>query len=167
MLNTWWTLLGAVAILAGFLYVWKPMRAASRRARLARARGSFRVQRERLEAKFVQLATANAQRLRKTVPHSLHWDDCDFDDDVAYVRDRHSGELSAFVKVTVAVDDRTNPTTGIDSLIGNLRAATAIFRFDRDHWETDGRAILNLSPDEAIRFYRNDLEMVEQERLDG
>ena len=24
----------------------------------------------------------------------------------------------------------------------NLRAGTAVFRFDRDHWVTDGRAIL-------------------------
>lgn len=158
MLGVWWTLLGAGTILAGFWYVWRPMRATSRRARFARAAENFRWQRERLEAKFVQLATANAQHADLHLPH---WDDCDFGDDVAYVRDRHTGELSAFVKVTVAVDDRTNPVTGIDSLIGNLRSATAIFRFDRDHWETDGRAILNLSPAEAISFYRNHLEMVE------
>ena len=47
--------------------------------------------------------------------------------------------------------------------IGNLQLGTAVFRFDRDHWETDGRAILNLSPSEAIRFFRKDLEKVGEE----
>ena len=47
--------------------------------------------------------------------------------------------------------------------VGNLQLGTAVFRFDRDHWETEGRAILNLSPSEAIRFYRNDLEKVGEE----
>jgi hypothetical protein len=46
---------------------------------------------------------------------------------------------------------------------GGERAATAVFRFDRDHWETDGRAIFNLTPTEAINFYHRDLEMVGRE----
>ena len=48
-------------------------------------------------------------------------------------------------------------------MVGNLRAGTAIFRFDHTHWETEGRAILNLSPAEAIRLYQHDLEMVDQD----
>ena len=158
-----WFLLVAAVILAG-LFVWRSMRTASRQARFDATRRDFHTQRERLEAKFVQLASADAQ---PNSPHSAHWDwaDCDFDDDVAYVRNRNTGELSAFVRVTVAVDGGKTPSIGVDSLIGNLRAGTAIFRFDGDHWETDGRAILNLSPPEAIRFYQNDLEMVDQELL--
>ena len=151
-----WFSLAAAVILAG-LFVWRSMRAASRQARFDATRRDFHTQRERLEAKFVHLASADAQ------PNSPHWADCDFDDDVAYVRNRNTGELSAFVRVTVAVDDGENPSIGFDSLIGNLRAGTAIFRFDGDRWETDGRAILNLSPPEAVRFYQHDLEMVDQE----
>ena len=44
-----------------------------------------------------------------------------------------------------------------------LPSGTAIFRFDRDHWETDGRAIRNLTPAEAVRHYRNEFQVVEQE----
>lgn len=157
MVEPWWLLLGAAAVLAVFVLVWRPMRAASREARFVQARRDFHAQRERLEVKFIQLAAANAQ-LR-----TLHWDDCDFDDDVAYVRNRSTRELSAFVAVTVAADDFDDPSAGMGGLVGNLRAGTAVFRFDRDHWETDGKAILNLSPTEAIRFYENDLEMVDQE----
>jgi hypothetical protein len=45
----------------------------------------------------------------------------------------------------------------------NLRAGTAVFRLDRDRWETEGRVILNLSPSEAIRTYQHDLEVVGRE----
>ena len=157
MVEPWWILIGAGTILALLVFIWRPIRAASREARFAQARRDFHTQRERLEVKFIYLAAAHAQS------RSLHWADCDFDDDVAYVRNRTTGELSAFVAVTVAADDLGDPTAGIGDLVGNLRAGTAVFRFDRDHWETDGRAILNLSPAEAIRFYQNDLEMVDQE----
>ena len=139
------------------MLVWQPVRTASREARFAQVRKDFHTQRERLEVKFTQLAAANARS------RTLHWDDCDFDDDVAYVRSRTTGELSAFVAVTVATDGSRDPFAGIGGVVGNLRAGTAVFRFDRDHWETDGRAILNLSPAEAIRYYKNDLKMVDQE----
>ena len=157
MPEPWWIIVGFGAIFAAYVFVWRPVRLAAQASRFAQARTDFHRQRERLEAKFVQLASAHAK------PGSPHWDDCDFDDDVAYVRDRNTGELSAFVAVTVATDDFASPPRNIGDLIGNLRAGTAVFRFGKDHWETDGRAILNLSPAEAVRFYQNDLEMVDQE----
>ena len=161
MLEPWSILALVGVILAVFVFIWRPIRAASRQARFAATRRDFHTQRERLEVKFIQLASANAK------PNSPYWADCDFDDDVAYVRDRNTGELSAFVRVTVAVDNFEDPPAAAGDLIGNLRAGTAIFRYDRDHWETDGRAILNLSPAEAIRLYQHDLEMVDQELAQG
>jgi len=146
----------AVVLTVSVTILW-PMRAASREARFAKKRRDFHTQRERLEIKFIQLASANAR------PNSPHWADCEFDDDVAYVRNRSTGELSAFVAVTVAIDGFEKSPTANGELVGNLRAGTAVFRFDRSHWETDGRAILNLSPAEAIRFYQHDLEVVGQE----
>jgi hypothetical protein len=159
MPEPWWWILALGAALAGIaILLWRPARMAAREARLAQAKRHFHRQRERLEAKFIQLAAAGAK------PDAPRWTDCDFDDAVAYVRNRATGELSAFVAVTVALDGLPDVSTSSASdLIGNLRAGTAVFRFDRDHWETDGRAILNLSPSEAIRFYQNDLEVVGQE----
>jgi hypothetical protein len=165
MVESWWIVVGAAGAAALYLLVWRPVRLAVLEARLARARRGFHVQRERLEAKFVQLASADAK------PSGPHWDDCDFDDDVAYVRNRKTGELSAFVAVTVAIDDYDiddyDPDDGLSlgaaDLLRNLHAGTAVFRLERDGWVTDGRAILNLTPSEAIRFYHNDLEIVDQE----
>ena len=154
----WWVLLLAAALAGIVILFWRPVRLAARESRLTQAKRNFHRQRERLEAKFIQLASTQAK------PDAPRWADCEFDDAVAYVRNRASGELSAFVAVTVAlqgVHDATAASTA--DLIGNLRAGTAVFRFDRDHWVTDGRAILNLSPSEAIRFYQDDIEVVAQE----
>ena len=82
------------------------------------------------------------------------------------MRHRGTGELSAFVAVTVALEGIGLMTTSATDLMSNLQAGTAVFRFDKDHWVTDGRVIHNLSPNEAIRVYQNDLEMVGQEMAD-
>jgi len=158
MLGNIWILVAAVAVLfvAAGLF-WRPMRAAWREARLAEARRDFHRQRERLEAKFVQLAAGRAK------PDGPQWADCEFDDDVAYARSRSTGELSAFVAVSIEMEDIEDRSPDTPGAVGNLRAATAVFRFDGDHWETDGRAIFNLTPTEAIHFYQRDLEMVGQE----
>ena len=153
----WWILIAVGAVVAVIVLVWRPLRTASREAQFAQRRRAFHTQRERLEAKFIQLASANAK------PDGPHWEDCDFDDDVAYVRNRRTGELSAFVAVTVAVDRFDDSPSIAGDVIGNLRAGTAVFRFDGHHWETDGRALLNVSPTEAIRLYQKDLEIIDQE----
>jgi hypothetical protein len=152
-----WVLAIAVAFLVAIFFIWRPVRAAARETRLAQARRDFHAQRERLEIKFIHLAMANSQ------VGGPHWEDCEFQDDVCYVRNRSTGELSAFVAVTVEADDFQNPPTSIGDLIGNLRVGTAVFRFDGRRWDTDGKAMLNLNPAEAIRFYQKDLEVVDQE----
>jgi hypothetical protein len=147
----------AVAILAIGAAVWLIRRGVRRTTPLAQAKQRFHVQRERLEAKFIQLAAAHA------TPDAPQWTDCTFDDDVAYVRSRTTGVLSAFVAVTIASEASGGTAANTADAVGNLQAGTAVFRFDLDHWETDGHAILNLSPSEAVQHFRNDLEFVAEE----
>jgi hypothetical protein len=154
--NIWIAIVVGVLMIAAAALVWRPIRCAWREARFAEARRDFHRQRERLEAKFVQMGAVSA---RTDAPR---WTDCQFDDDVAYARNRSTGELSALVAVTIEMENE-GLGRGIESEVGSLRGATAVFRFDRDHWETDGRAIFNLTPTEAINFYHRDLEMVGQE----
>ena len=47
--------------------------------------------------------------------------------------------------------------------VGNLRAATAIFRVVDAQWSTDGRAVFNLNPTETVRYFHDDLELVGKE----
>ncbi len=153
----WWAIAVSVIFLFAAVYFWRPIRIVSKEAQFSLARKYFHTQRERLEAKFVQLA---ARRAKADAPR---WSDCTFADDVSYVRNRTSGELSAFVAVSIAMEDPNSAAYNSGDAVGNLQLGTAVFRFDRNHWETDGRAILNLSPSEAIRFFRHDLEMVGEE----
>ena len=153
----WWIPVGLAVVAAVLALLRRPMRNVARDARLSQARKGFHQQRERLEEKFIRLAGAHAG------VESPRWTDCDFDDGVWYVRNRSTGELSALVAVTVALERVGQAPASAGEMMRNLRAGTAVFRFDRDHWETDGRVILNLSPSEAIRAYQNDLEMVGEE----
>jgi hypothetical protein len=157
MTLVWWLPIVAIAAVVLALFLWRTWRKAARATPLIQAKQRFHAQRERLEAKFVQLAAAHA---RTDAPQ---WADCTFDDDVSYVRNRTTGELSAFVAVTIASDNLDAAIRGSSDAVGNLQAGTAVFRFDRDHWETDGRAFLNLSPSEAVQHFRNDLEVVAEE----
>ena len=137
--------------------IWRPLRTAVRESRFSRARKDFHTKRERLEAKFVRLASTRAK------PGAPRWADCEFEDDVAYVRNRTTGELSAFVEIVMMIDGAPRDGEALDDPTGTAQAGTAIFRFDGQHWDTDGRAFLNLSPAEAIRYYKDDLEIVGQE----
>lgn len=157
MVEFWWVPLAAILFVVGLVLIWRPIRATLREVRFAEACREFHRQRERLEAKFVQLGMVG------TRPDGPRWTDCDFDNDVTYARNRLTGELSAFVAVTIEMDAGDEGSPGTADAVSNLRAATAVFRLDREHWETDGRAIFNLSPAEAIRFYHRDLELVGQE----
>lgn len=156
MAEPWWIVAAAVVVfLAAGMLVWWPMRASSRETRFADARRDFHFQRERLEIRFIQLAQAQA---KDSAPQ---WMDCEFDDDVCYVRNRYTGELSAFVGARVffsGIDDTVEP-----GQICGIREVTTVFRFDGQQWLTDGRAIFNLTPAEAVRFYERDLEMIGQE----
>jgi len=158
MLWHWWLAIAVAAILVvGLAIVLRPLRAAWRQARFDQARREFHFQRERLEAKFVQLGLSSTQT------NAPRWVDCTFDDDVAYARSRSTGELSAFVGVRLEMDFSPERDLVAGEGIGQFRAGTAVFRFHRSHWQTDGHAIFNLSPTEAIRFYQRDLEMVGRE----
>ncbi len=151
----WGFLIVGLLLLAGVVASWRPFFAAWREARFAVARRDFHFQRERLEAKFVSLG-----HLGTSGPH---WADCDFDDDVAYARSRRSGRLSALVAVTLEVEDTDDLSFLPESRSRDLRNATAMFHFNGEHWDTEGRAIFNLTPTQAINYYQPDLEMVAQE----
>ncbi len=152
------TVVGACALLGvAFFVVWRPVRARLRATRYQRARKEFHQQRERLEARFFQLASGSGK------PRGLRWISCDFDDDVAYARDRQTDELCALVAVTIGFEAVEGGVMEGVEAVGNLRAATAVFRREGPRWQTDGRAIFNLNPTEAIQYYQENLEIVGQE----
>jgi hypothetical protein len=65
--------------------------------------------------------------------------------------------------VTIAFEAVTGGPMEDVEAVGNLRAATAVFHFHDGRWHTEGRAMFNLNPTEAIHYYRDDFEMVGHE----
>jgi hypothetical protein len=160
MWDNWWVFAVAGGILAVifaviglvFLPVWQKRRT---EAMLARGRESFHRRREWLEARFLTLAGQSGK------PRGLRWSGCEFDDDVAFARDRRSGRPRALVAVTISFE--AIPGGGMEEVeaVGNLRAATVVFRLDGSEWEPDGKAYFNLSPAQTIDYYHNELETVD------
>ena len=162
MIESWW-LVGAAAVVGGLLAAYwlgrtRPRRRAARRAvEYGRARRDFHHQREQLEAKFLDLASNSGK------PRGLAWTGCDFDDGVVYARDRRSGELCAFVGVTISFAAVEGGGMEEVEAVGNLRAATAVFRLGPTRWSTDGRAIFNLNPVQAVAHFQDQLVLVGEE----
>ncbi len=142
--------LGAIA---GAAFLWPRVRLVLRHHRLIEIRRQFHWHRERLEVKFLQLAS------RGTVAPGAHWMDCEFEDEVAYVRNRKTGQLCALVGIILVKSNMLD----ISQPPSRCRVGTAIFCFVRNRWDTDGRPVLNLSPSETIRFYQDALEVVDEE----
>ncbi len=152
-------LLTAVAVIAlAVQLVWRPYRTVRQEKSFSRARREFHLRREQLEAKFLTCAGDSGK------PRGLRWVDCDFENDVTYARDKRSGQLSAFVGVTISFEAIAGGGMEEVEAVSNLRAATAVFSFDEQRqWYTEGRAIFNLNPTEAIQYYQANLELVAQE----
>ena len=125
--------------------------------RIDRAKRDFHAQREQLEAKFLELAGSSGK------PRGLAWEECDFEDSVAYVRDRKTSQLSALVSVTIRFSAIEGGGMEEVEAVDNLRAATGVFQWKSGRWMTEGRALFNMNPIQAVEYFGGDLEMVDEE----
>lgn len=124
-------------------------------ASLELAKKLFSERREWVEADFWKIGTNSGK------PRGLEWESCDFDSDVKFARDRSSGELTAFVGVSIKF--RAVIGGGMEDVaaVANEKAATAVFRFNGKSWEATGKTVFNLNPTQAIEYYQNELESVQ------
>ena len=100
------------------------------RQRMRVARELFYRRREWLEARFVTHASKSGK------PRGLRWLNVDFDDDVTFARDKQSGDLRALVGVTISFEAVEGGDMEEVEAVGNLRAATAVFLYAKQQWET-------------------------------
>ncbi len=154
-----WIVAGIVLLVGVVLAVvlGKKKSAGDRQRQLLDAQQQFHRMREQLEAKFLTKASACGK------PRGLRWTDCEFENDVTYARDRQSGVLSAFVAVSIKFEAIAGGGMEEVEAVDNAKYATAVFYFDPKHrWLTEGRAIFNLNPHEAVRRFEATLEPIGQ-----
>ena len=143
-----------IAGIGAWLLARRPLRAFGREVQSERAREHFSLQREMLEARFVDAAARTGK------PRGLRWKDCDFGDDYEIARDNVSGQFLALVPVTIQFEAIEGSDMEGLSAVGNLRNATAVFFFQRGQWHTHGKAIFNLNPLEVIQHFHKQYEHV-------
>lgn len=149
----WWLipLLGGAG-LAAVLLAWKPLRNWFREVQAERARELFVLQRERLEAKFIEAANASGK------PRGLRWADCDWASEVRYVRDRKNGQIYALVEVAVRFEAEPDGPMEDWPAVRDLRQATGVFFFAAGQWHTQGRALFNMTPEQALLHFGTQYE---------
>ena len=125
-----------------------------REKRVLQWQNEFQQRREWLEARFYDAAS------KRGSPRGLLWKEIDFDNRIAFARDRRNGGLTAFVGVAIQFEAIQDGDMEDVAAVANQKAATAVFRHNGQEWTTDGRAIFNLNPDEAIEYYQSELEPV-------
>lgn len=149
----WQFLAAAIACAGGAVWMLQRLRN-SRRMQLVQMRELFHRRREWLEATFL------SQAARSGKPRGLRWADCDFEDAVCFAREKKSRQYRALVGITIRFE--AIPGGGMEHVeaVSNLRSATAVFTFSDRAWQTDGRAVFNLSPAETIEHFAHELEPV-------
>jgi hypothetical protein len=154
----WYWLVPLLIALGGLTYLfWRVGRAGSPQAHLQAARESFRQDRLKLEAQFLQTAAASGK------PRGLRWKGCQWSELIEWVRDKQTGQLMALVGVAISFEAIEGSDMEGLAAVGNLRNASAVFFFQDGHWRTAGRVIFNLNPDEAIAHFQGGYERVRDE----
>jgi hypothetical protein len=126
---------------------WRPLQRWAREAQAKVARRLFVQQREHLEAKFLQVVAASGK------PRGLRWMSCEWDSAFELAREVPSGRLAALVGVTVKFEAIEGSDMEGWPNVAYPRNATAVFFFDRGAWQTAGKAVFNMNPDEAIKHH--------------
>jgi hypothetical protein len=119
-----------------------------------RAREQFARRRADLERRFFRAAAAGGK------PRGLRWAALEWEPGVELARDRQTGHLVALVGVTVAFEAVEGSDMEGLPAVGNLRNASAVFFHHQGAWQTAGKAIFNLNPDEAIAHFAGQYERV-------
>lgn len=119
------------------------------------AQTRFLQQREHLEADFFRRASASGR------PRGLRWKACDWDREVAFARDRRTGQLTALAAVTIQFEAIEGGDMEGLPAVGNLRNASGVFYFERGRWRTAGRAVFNLNPGEALEHFKGQYERLD------
>src|SRR6266849_1989907 len=116
MIGSHWLVLAVafgfvIAFAWGGLAVWL-------RRHIRQARDKFLAQREQLAAEFLKAAAATGK------PRGLRWIACDWDKEIAFARDRHTGQLAALVAVTIRFEAVEGGEMEGVAAVGNLRNAS-------------------------------------------
>jgi hypothetical protein len=121
------------------------------RRRAVRTFGSVRA---RLQDEFLAAAGASGK------PRGLRWKALDWFvaeklPEPLFARSSETGEIVALVPVTIQFEAIEGSDMEGLPAVGNLRNASAVFFYRLGRWQTSGKAVFNLNPDEALVHFKD------------
>ncbi len=149
-----WVALLLVALILAAVLLWRPLRGFFEDVRAEKAKELFSLERERLEAKFADLAAGSGR------PRGLRWKQIEWDDGVVFLRGRSNGELVALVGITIYFEPIEGEALEHNPNARVPRDATAVFQFTNQHWVATGRVLFNMDPALAVRHYEQKYEVL-------
>lgn len=128
---------------------WKFFRTASRRGQtsgnqIPRAIDLWRNHQTDLRIEFFRVASDSGK------PRGLRWSRCEWPGTVRFACERHSGLLTAFAAVVVRFEAIEGGEMEDVEAVPLPRDATGVFHFRSNRWETEGRVLFNMTPDDVI-----------------
>jgi hypothetical protein len=142
-----WLGLALVLLVAAGVVFWLIGRTADPARRLVKARAEFDAHRPQLETEFFHAASASGK------PRGLLWIACDWSEAIAFARDKETHQIVALRGVTIQFEAIAGSDMEGLPAVGNLRNASAVFILHQGRWRTQGKAVFNLNPDEALRHF--------------
>ena len=118
---------------------------------------SFQKTREDLHRLFFERASGRGR------PRGLRWVKCDFGDDTQFAQEQSTGALSALTSVTISFEAIEGGDMEDVEAVSNLRAGTALVRFDDKGWAADGRVIFNHEPADVLERFSDELSLYQPE----
>ncbi|MGC1272892.1 MAG: hypothetical protein WBC44_04235 [Planctomycetaceae bacterium] len=129
----------------------RPMRRRAAEAAIA----AWPSQRHDVESQFAVLAAAAG------TPRGLLWNDCEWNGQTRFARERASGLLTAFEAVVVRFEAVEGGEMEGVAAVSLPRDATAVFHFRQGRWGTGGRTLFNMTPDETLERFVDQFEPID------
>lgn len=95
-------------------------------------------------------------------PRGLRWKSCELEGEPVFARDRASGEIFALTGASIGFEAIEGGDMEDVEAVGNIRYVSAVFVYRDGRWQTDGRAIFNLEPAQAMERLRETSEFIER-----
>ncbi len=132
---------------------WRRRRRAQRHALYQRAVAEFPRQ-TGLAERFLTAANATGK------PRGLIWSSCELQGQPLFATDHKTGEIYALSGATIGFEAVPGGDMEEVEAVGDIRYVTAIFVFREGQWATDGRAMFNLEPAQALERAAESLQRV-------
>jgi hypothetical protein len=149
-------LFGLVAVVV-FAVAWRNWRRRRLAAEFHRAVETF-PRETGLGEKFLAAANATGK------PRGLRWVTCELQGEPIFATDRNTGEIFGLSGATIGFEAIPGGDMEDVEAVSDIRYVTAVFVHRGGSWQTDGRAIFNLEPAQAIERLGETTPLIGQRR---